>query len=191
LKKPPLVLPTFTSAQVRLLVNFKPQGFYERRLHLMILCLFDVGARISEVLGLGVEDCDMDNLPVTLDGKGAKQRKVPFSFELRKVLVKYIDDFERQPHMLVLSTRRGYKLDRHIMLRDVKRLCEPLGFEAPARTLHAMRHTMASNFIKKNGSVAMLQRLLGHSDIQTTTVYVHLNTSDLTAAVQRTSLLVS
>jgi integrase/recombinase XerD len=126
LKEPQLVLPTFTSAQVRLLVNFKPKGFYERRLHLMVCMLFDVGARISEVLGLRVEDCDMDNLLVILDGKGAKQRRVPFSFELRRTLVKYIDDFERQPHMLVLSTRRGYKLDRHIMLRDVKELCNRL-----------------------------------------------------------------
>ena len=61
LKEPQLILPTFTYAQVKLLVNFKPKGFYERRLHLMICTLFDTGARISEVLGLHVADVDLDN----------------------------------------------------------------------------------------------------------------------------------
>ena len=62
MKEPQIILPTFTSAQVKLLVSWKPKTFYERRLHLMVCTLFDTGARISEVLGLHVADCDLDNL---------------------------------------------------------------------------------------------------------------------------------
>ncbi len=84
LKEPRLVLPTFTPKQVRLLVTWKAKGRYDRRLHLLVLFLLDTGCRITEALTLRVADLDMDNLLVTLDGKGRKQRVVPFSFELRK-----------------------------------------------------------------------------------------------------------
>ncbi len=88
MKEPSLILPTFTAAQVSLLVNCKPQGFHQRRLHLLVLIL-DTGCRISEALSLHVEDIDLDNLLVTLSGKGQKQRRVPFSLELRKGLFRY------------------------------------------------------------------------------------------------------
>ncbi len=82
-----------------------------------------------------VEDCDLDNLLVKLRGKGSKERLVPFSFELRKVLARYVSDFKLQPHMLVLSTKASCKLDRHVISRNVKLLCARLGFDAPARTV--------------------------------------------------------
>lgn len=84
LKEPQNVLPTFTDKQVRLLVEWKAKGRLERRLHLILLFLFDTGARIGEVLKLRVCDINLDDLLVTLDGKGSKQRVVPISFELRK-----------------------------------------------------------------------------------------------------------
>jgi integrase/recombinase XerD len=189
LKEPQLILPTFSASQVKLLVNFKPKGFYERRLHLMVCTLFDTGARISEVLGLNVSDIDLDNLLLTLDGKGSKQRRVPFSFELRKVILRYATDFALEPHMLLLSTRRGLKLDRHIMLRDVKRLCVRLGFTPPARTIHATRHTFAINYLRKGGSVFHLQRVLGHSTLEMTRRYCNVLTEDLQGVHQKITLL--
>jgi site-specific recombinase XerD len=182
-------LSTFTAAQVKLLIGWKARTFCQKRLHLMVLALLDTGARISEILNLHVNEIDLDNCLVTLDGKGQKQRKVPISFELRKAVFRYTTDLELEGQDYLLGTRKGGKLDRHVMSRDIKRLCERLGFDPPARTLHATRHTMASNFIKAGGSVTILQRLLGHSSITTTMMYVHLNTADLSAAVQRTSLL--
>src|SRR5580700_5081792 len=123
LKEPQLVLPTFTAQQVRQLVKWKPKGKYERRLHLLILFLIDTGCRISEALGLRVRDLDMDNLLVTLDGKGRKQRVVPFSFELRKALFRFIKDFGRKLDALVFANGTHTELGRRNMLRDVKLLC--------------------------------------------------------------------
>jgi integrase/recombinase XerD len=85
-------------------------------------------------LGLRVREIDLDNLLVTLDGKGRKQRVVPFSFELRRSLFRYIRDFERKPDALLLASRGETRLGRRNMLRDVKRLCRRLGIPAPART---------------------------------------------------------
>jgi integrase/recombinase XerD len=189
IKEPQLVLPTFTAQQIRQFIAWKPKVFVHRRLQLLTLILLDTGCRISEALTLRVSEVDLENLLITLDGKGRKQRIVPFSFELRKVLFRFISDYKRKPELLLLATRNETKLDRHVTLRDVKRLCRRLGFNPPARTLHCFRHTMATSYIKRGGSVAALQRVLGHSSITTTMRYVHVQTADLSAAHERISLL--
>jgi integrase/recombinase XerD len=189
MKEPQLVLPTFTGSQVKHLVKWKPCGFYQRRLHLTVLILLDTGCRITEALTLYVSDIDIDNLLATLDGKGRKQRKVAFSFDLRKALYRYTKEFCPKPHMLVLGTRDGCTLGRRVVLRDVKLLCKRLGFDPPARTLHVFRHTFAINYLRKGGSVFHLQKILGHSSLEMTRRYVNLLTDDLQAVHQRCSLL--
>jgi len=76
LKEPENILPTLTAAQVTRLVNWKPKPkhSYQRRLHLLTLLLLDTGCRITEALTLRVRDVDMENLLITLEGKGRKQR---------------------------------------------------------------------------------------------------------------------
>jgi integrase/recombinase XerD len=191
LKEPQLVLPTFTPQQIRLLVAWKPKGKYQRRLHLLVLFLLDTGCRISEALGLRVCEIDFENMLVTLDGKGRKQRLVPFSFELRKAMFRYVTEFKRTLDSLLFANRTHTMLAHRNVLRNVKQLCKRLGFKAPARTLHAFRHTMATSYIRRGGSVAALQRLLGHSSITTTMRYVHVQTADLSAMHERVSLLSS
>jgi integrase/recombinase XerD len=189
LKEPQNVLPAFTAQQIRLLVRWKPKGKYQRRLHQIILFLIDTGARISEALGLRVRDVDLENMLVTLDGKGRKQRIVPFSLELRRILFRYITDYKRKPESLLLATRNETVLGRRVVLRDVKLLCKRLGFEPPSRTVHALRHSFALNYLRKGGSVFHLQRALGHSDLEMTKRYVSLATADLQEVHQRISLL--
>ena len=171
------------------MIGWKPHGFYQRRLHLLVLILLDTGCRISEALDVHISDCDPDNLLVTLNGKGQKQSKVPFSFELRKHLFRYTREFCPQSYMLVLGTRKGCRLDRHVMARDVKLLCKRLGFDPPARTLHSFRHTFAVNYLRRGGSVFHLQKMLGHSTLEMTRRYANLMTEDLQAVHQRLSLL--
>jgi integrase/recombinase XerD len=191
LKEPEIVLPTLTAAQVKLLVNWKakPKHFYQRRLHLLTLLLLDTGCRISEALTLHVRDVDMDNLLLTLDGKGRKQRIVPFSFGLRKALHRFIADFERKPDYLLFATRNNIPVGRMAALRSVKLLCTQLGFDSPPRTLHAFRHTFAVNYLRRGGSVFRLQKCLGHSTLEMTRRYANLMTEDLQKIHERVSLL--
>lgn len=191
LKEPQNILPTFTAAQVARLVNWKPKGFYERRLHLLVLVLLDTGCRITEALKLRLADVDFDNLLVTLDGKGSKQRVVPVSFELRKIAFRYVRDFNVKPDALLFATRTGTRVSRHHALGDVKNLCRRLGFNPPARTLHAFRHTFAVNYLRRGGSVFHLQKVLGHSTLEMTRRYANLLTEDLQAVHERVSLLSS
>jgi integrase/recombinase XerD len=191
LKEPQLILPTFAPTQVTRLVNWHPKAkiFWQRRLHLLILFLLDTGARVGEALSIRVREIDFDNLLLTLDGKGRKQRVVPFSFELRRATFRYIADFHRKPDNLLLATRNETKLGRRVMLRAVKHLCDRLGFQPPARTIHAFRHTFAVNYLRRGGSVFHLQKVLGHSTLEMTRRYANLVTADLQAVHERVSLL--
>jgi len=191
LKEPQLVLPTFTTAQITRLVNWRPKSkvFWQRRVHLLVLLLLDTGARVGEALNVRVREIDFDNLLLTLDGKGRKQRLVPFSFELRRAMFRYIADFQRKPDGILLATQNETKLGRRVMLRTVKNLCQRLGFQPPARTLHAFRHTFAVNYLRRGGSVFHLQKVLGHSTLEMTRRYANLVTADLQAVHERVSLL--
>jgi len=189
LKIPQLVLPIFSEQHIRLLVAWKPKGKYQRRLHLLVLFLLDTGCRISEALNLRVSEIDFENLLVTLDGKGRKQRVVPFSFELRKAMFRYCKEYNRTPDSLLFANRDQTRLGRRNVLRDVKLRCKYLGFTPPARTLHAFRHTFAVNYLRRGGSVFHLQKVLGHSTLEMTRRYANLMTEDLQAVHQRLSLL--
>ena len=189
LKEPQIVLPTFTEQQIRLLIRWKPEGQYERRLHLLVLFLMDTGCRISEALTLRVSEIDFENLLVTLDGKGRKQRVVPFSFELRKALFRHCKETHLAPESLLFANRTHTKLGRRNVLRDVKLLCRKLGFAPPGRTLHSFRHTFAVNYLRRGGSVFHLQKVLGHSTLEMTRRYANLVTADLQAVHERVSLL--
>jgi integrase/recombinase XerD len=190
LKEPENILPTLAEGHVQALVAWKPgKSFYRRRLHLLALLLLDTGCRISEALAVRVADADMDNMLLILDGKGRKQRIVPFSFALRKALHRYIADFELKSDSLLLATREGRPMRRMTALRGVKLLCGSLGFAPPARTLHAFRHTFAVNYLRRGGSVFHLQKVLGHSSLEMTRRYANLITADLQAVHERVSLL--
>jgi site-specific recombinase XerD len=69
----------------------------------------------------------MDNMLITLDGKGRKQRIVPFSFMLRKALHRFVTEFNRKPDSLLFATRGEMPVDRMIALRGVKYCAIGLG----------------------------------------------------------------
>jgi integrase/recombinase XerD len=106
-------------------------------------------------------------------------------------LFRYIADFNRKPHCLLLATRNETQLGRRVVLRAVKNLCNRLGFDPPARTLHSFRHTFAVNYLRRGGSVFHLQKVLGHSTLEMTRRYANLMTEDLQAVHERVSLLSS
>jgi integrase/recombinase XerD len=83
------LIETLTDEQMKIRLTVKPQRFDQWRLHAIVCLLLDAGLRIEEALTLRVADLDLDNLLVTVFGKGRKERRVPFSFELRKVLFRY------------------------------------------------------------------------------------------------------
>lgn len=186
LKEEQRILPTFTPEQIKKIAVWKPKGFCPSRLHVLVLLMVDTGCRIGEAIGVRWADVDFDNLLLKLHGKGAKDRLVPFSFELRRHLWRW-----RQVNRwdYVFTTAQGRHITHRNTLRDVGLMCADLGIEAPARLLHAFRHTFAVNYIRRGGSVFHLQKVLGHSTLDMTRRYANLVTADLQAVHERVSLL--
>ena len=86
---------TLDDAALRAVLTFKPKGYPQWRVHAAACTILDTGCRIDEVLSARVRDFDLDNLLLTVVGKGDKQRIVPFSFELRKQLIRFAKIKER------------------------------------------------------------------------------------------------
>jgi integrase/recombinase XerD len=164
---------TFTPEDITRFVNWKPQSRSGQRARLLVLTLADTGLRLSEALSLRWHDVDLDNCLLTVFRKGRKERKVPFSIELRKLL------YKGHGTGLVFGTSTGTKVTRRSAHRDVAKACQRLNIEKPTRLLHAFRHSWASNAVRQGMNPFVLQRLLGHSTMAMTNKYVSLGTNDL------------
>ena len=189
LKEESYVPATYSRKQVDAIVRWKPRGFYARRVHVLMLTLLDTGVRLGEALSLRVQDCNLDDLLLTVTGKGRKQRVIPFSMELRRWLAKFILDFCPHAHQLIFSTKQGQKLSNRNAFRSVICLCSRLGFPAPKRAVHATRHTFATEYLRRGGSLFHLQKQLGQTSLEMVRRYANLQTEDLSAVHQRFSLL--
>ena len=192
LRIPPLktekkVLATFSRAQVDAFLNLKPRLFSEYRLHALLALLLDCGLRIEEALQLTREQIDLENLLVKVKGKGEKHRIVPMSFELRRVLHRWLS---RHKFTLVFPTLQGRKLNQRNSLRGLKDLGRRLHITGVRVSFHTFRHTFAVSYLRAGGNLFYLSRILGHTSVTTTEKYLQsLGVEDLQAVHDRLSLL--
>lgn len=180
------ILKTFNDSHLKAILSWKPRDFVEHRLYAILCLLIDTGIRIEEALTLPISKVDYDNMLITVHGKGNKERIVPMSFELRKVLLRFQ---KLHPHELLFPTRDGARLSYHNILRDFKSLAKQLGIEGVRVSFHTLRHGFALNYIRNGGSPFHLKKAMGHSDLKTTLGYVELVTEDLQKAHTKTSIL--
>lgn len=130
---------------------------------------------------------DLENLLITVRGKGHKQRIVPISFELRKTLYRWL---MRRTFPLVFPTRRGSRTGRRNNLREFKALGAKPGIVGVRVSFHTLTHTFAVNHLRAGGNAFDLQRILGHSALETTNRYVRSpGVEDLQAVHRRLSVL--
>ncbi len=120
-----------------------------------------------------------------MTGEGNRDRIVPFSYALRKILFKYSDKHKLE---LLFCTTTGRKIRYDNFLRDFNLLIKKLKI-VPDGAFHTFRRTFATNYIINGGNALVLQRLLRHSTLQQSTAYVKLITDDLQKEQHRTSLL--
>lgn len=176
----------FTDEDIRKFMNWKPKTWFQHRLYALLMTLIDSGVRIDEALSLTRNDVNFYDMEIKVKGKGKKERVVPFSLELRKVLWKFS---RMHPHTLFFCTQKGYKLSYHNMLRELKLLAKDLRIINDNMGFHQFRYGFALNYIRQGGDAFRLQRVLGHSSIVTTQGYVRLMTQDLKETHIKTSRL--
>ncbi|OOP67717.1 tyrosine-type recombinase/integrase [Heyndrickxia oleronia] len=151
---------------------------------IIVQFLFFTGLRITECLTLTLDDVDLVSRMIHVKhGKGDKERKVPLSGKLVPLLIDYkenIRPFVDSDRFFALA-KTGKVSDVYVN-RILHETTEKLGWEKVV-TCHVLRHSFASNLVKNNVHVVHIQKLLGHSDLKTTSRYVHANQEQLAEAI--------
>ncbi len=139
--------------------------------------LFGTGLRVGEVSSLSAERVDMDSDSIRVDGKGARERLVPIvSGELKAALSGYTQSrptTEPALSRFFVNPRTGRQLSEDAIRRTVHRLARAAG--AGRITPHMFRHTFATLLLDRGVDLRVIQRLLGHSSIVTTTIYAQVS----------------
>lgn len=164
-------------------------GSYEGERNRVILeTLYGCGLRVSELISLRLSDLFLDEDFIRVTGKGDKERFVPISSLTNKQLRKYISevrtavDAQAGHEDILFLNRRGKQLTRVMIFTIIKRACEAAGLHKNVSP-HTFRHSFATHLLEGGADLRAIQQMLGHSSITTTEIYMHLEQSQLKAAV--------
>lgn len=185
------VLKVFSDSHIKAILKFKPKGAYQHRLWAITCLLIDTGARISEILELRLSDVNYDNFLITIRGKGDKERIIPISVEMRKILYSFQTKHRFKAYSdYLFCTKEGTTLMYRNYMRDIQRLCDELKIDGVRISPHGFRHYFSLHYLRQGGDLYRLSRILGHSTITTTQVYLRsINIDSIREAHQQYSPL--
>jgi integrase/recombinase XerD len=146
--------------------------------------LYGTGARISEAVGLDVDDVDLTDRTVLLRGKGSKERLVPFGTYAAEAAEAYL--VRARPELVSASTpggalflnSRGGRLSRQSAWAVLTRAAERAGVTRDVSP-HTLRHSFATHLLDGGADVRVVQELLGHASVTTTQIYTLVTVDNL------------
>ncbi|WP_420935033.1 site-specific tyrosine recombinase XerD [Alteromonas sp. A081] len=182
--KTPKALPTSLSEQqvVDLLTAPLTDDPIECRDKSMLEVLYATGLRVSELIGLTMDQISLQQGVVRVVGKGDKERLVPLGEEAIEWLLVYIKTARpmlatKQSDVVFLS-RRGQQMTRQTFWHRIKYYAVKAGIEQHLSP-HTLRHAFATHLLNHGADLRVVQMLLGHSDLSTTQIYTHVATERL------------
>jgi len=199
--KQPQYLPrVLTKDDANALMEF-PEGNDElaRRDRAILETLYSTGARVSELVGMNLDDLNVSDGLVRLRGKGRKERIVPIGTVALEVLREYhaLEPTDRsmspppvvpgrsagESAVPVFRNRRGGRLTA----RGVERIVEKYSRRLPGGRVspHALRHSFATHLLDEGADLRAIQEMLGHASLATTQKYTHLATDHLLEVYDR------
>jgi integrase/recombinase XerC len=155
---------------------------------LAVEILYASGCRVSELVGLNLEDVDYARNILRVMGKGSKQRMVPFGVPAREAL----DAWVRHGRSQFLNDKSGQALlinsrGQRLGVRQVYALVASLtdGTPTGATGPHALRHSAATHLLDGGADLRAVQELLGHASLGTTQIYTHVSVERLRDGYQK------
>ena len=150
----------------------------------LVEVLYGTGARISEAVGLDVDDLDLESGTVLLRGKGSKERIVPVGSYAREAVHAYL--VRSRPELVAAGkglpamflNARGGRLSRQSAWSVLTKTAERAGVTAEVSP-HTLRHSFATHLLDGGADVRVVQELLGHASVTTTQVYTLVTVDSL------------
>ncbi|WP_455366808.1 site-specific tyrosine recombinase XerD [Kaarinaea lacus] len=152
-----------------------PLGVRDRT---MLELLYATGLRVSELVALKMDQINLRQGVVRVQGKGNKERLVPLGEEAQSWLEQYLGDARHQitpaaASDYVFTTRRRSAMTRQAFWYLIKRYANKVGIKKHL-TPHTLRHCFATHLLNHGADLRVVQMLLGHSDLSTTQIYTHV-----------------
>lgn len=144
------------------------------------------GLRKKELLNLKYSDLEIDNMSIFIrQGKGSKDRVVPINYRLAEALKKYAEERRRLnktcPEFFTSSTyNKGFTHSG--LKRVVEQIVETSGIKF---NIHKLRHTFATLMLEGGCDIYSLAKMMGHSDIKTTTIYLAASVEHLRSQIMK------
>lgn len=137
--------------------------------------LYGCGLRISEVCNLKITDIDSGNSRIkVVQGKGGKDRFTLLPPSLLGNLRQYYLESNRPETYLFTSLQTKRAMHVRSMQLVVNKAMEKAGFESGRFTAHTLRHSFATHMLNQGNNIHVIKTLLGHSKLETTMIYLHL-----------------
>lgn len=168
---------TLDYEQVLLLLNPKSNNANELRDIAIIDVMYSCGIRVSELVGLDIQDVDFDQGFLKVMGKGSKMRYVPLGESAKASINNYLRTANSSQGALFLTQKNTRISTRSIQLMIKKRAYEA-GIKVDVYP-HMLRHAAATHFLQSSHDLRSVQEFLGHSSIKSTQVYTHLDYLEL------------
>lgn len=149
-----------------------PDGLRDKA---MLELLYATGLRVSELVGIGVDEVNLRQGAVRVRGKGGKDRLVPLGDEAQHWLSRWLAEgrpalLGRRPGRDLFVTRRGGAMTRQAFWLRLKRLALAAGIARPLSP-HGLRHAFATHLLNHGADLRAVQILLGHASLSTTQIY--------------------
>lgn len=145
--------------------------------------IYATGIRVSELCSLDCTSYDMSTATVRVVGKGQKERVVPFGQGAAQAVELWVsrgwDSLAQSGERALFVGKRGQRIDPRIVRSMIHRMCAQAGVRDIAP--HALRHTAATHVLAGGADLRAVQEMLGHSSLQTTQRYTHVDTGRLSA----------
>lgn len=163
--------------QVARLLDIRSKDPLARRDRAMMELMYSSGLRLSEMVGLNLNDIDYRDASLIVTGKGNKQRILPVG----RMAIQALQDWltartglakPEEPALFV--SRNGGRLSGRAIEARMRQWGQRQGLDAKVHP-HRLRHSFASHMLESSGDLRAVQELLGHADIATTQIYTHLD----------------
>lgn len=178
----------FSEAEVdTALLKIPAEGFEEVRNKLMVELFYSTGIRRSELIGIKLEDINLDSHTLKVRGKGNKERFVPLLSSVGATVEEYLQERKGVENGLSESyfflTAAGVKMYDSLVYRTINNYFRGISSKLK-KSPHILRHSFATHLLNQGAHLNAVKELLGHSSLAATQVYTHNSMAELNKVYQ-------